>query len=471
MSVQPFAGNGTRSIFTPVLVALTMLLLVAPSHADAAGGRSSRVLAPGVGMTEKPSVRVRALQQALVRRGYGVGRFAVDGRFGPRTARAVRRFQAARHLRVDGLVGPRTRAALRRTRRSVGTRTDRRRHSVTEQRATRASQRPTATTPDPSPAAPDPSSRSTERPAPTPLQLDSGLAWWRSPVLLGILVALIGAFGAVALTRRQRRATAAKYHRAHLARAGMQPPAMKPMGTEPQLTLALASRPPLLLPGPDAASQRPSPLGPRGAAIGYVSVPTDSAGADAATPERAIQRVCSRDGWDLVDIVHARDASSLSDGSEIARALERIEDGEAGALIVSDARRLHRSVSLDELVARLDAAGAALVAIDLGLDTSTAHGRRVASALITMSGWARPRHALTGVPPELRAERPSTRRFRPNEPAPVRGVNDLASSPPPGHLAVNTRDNRAPTTHRIGEDQATPADSAAPRPEIEMVTD
>jgi hypothetical protein len=468
MSVQPFAGNGTRSIFTPLLVALAMLLLVAPSHADAAGERSSRVLAPGVGMTEKPSVRVRALQQALLRRGYSVGRFAVDGRFGPRTARAVRRFQAARHLRVDGLVGPKTRAALRRTRRSVATTTDRRRHSVTEQRTTRASQRPTATTPDPSPGAPAPSSRSTERPAPAPLQLDSGLAWWRSPVLLGILVALIGAFGAVALTRRQRRATAAKYHRAHLARAGMKPPALKPAGTEPQLTLSLASRP--LLPGPDAAARRPSPLGARGAAIGYVSVPTHSAGADAATSERAIQRVCSRDGWDLVDIVHTRDAGSLSDGSEIARALERIEDGEAGALIVSDARRLHRSVHLDELVARLDAAGAALVAIDLGLDTSTAHGRRVASALITISGWARPRHALVGVPPELRAERPATRRFRPDDPAPVCSANDVPS-PPPGHLAVNTPDNRAPTTQRTGEDRATPEGSAAPRPEIEIVTE
>ena len=53
---------------------------------------------------------VVVLQHVLAMRGYSPG--AADGAFGPRTKRAVKRFQRAGGLAVDGRVGPQTTAAL-----------------------------------------------------------------------------------------------------------------------------------------------------------------------------------------------------------------------------------------------------------------------------------------------------------------------------------------------------------------------
>ncbi|HEU4974206.1 MAG TPA: peptidoglycan-binding protein [Baekduia sp.] len=58
------------------------------------------------------SVRVRELQSAL--RSLGLSPGPVDGRFGPRTAVALRRFQARRGLRADGVAATATVLALRR---------------------------------------------------------------------------------------------------------------------------------------------------------------------------------------------------------------------------------------------------------------------------------------------------------------------------------------------------------------------
>lgn len=55
---------------------------------------------------------VRQLQTELQKRGYKIN---ADGRYGPKTQNAVRRFQAAKGAKVDGIVGPETVAKLQGT--------------------------------------------------------------------------------------------------------------------------------------------------------------------------------------------------------------------------------------------------------------------------------------------------------------------------------------------------------------------
>jgi DNA invertase Pin-like site-specific DNA recombinase len=172
---------------------------------------------------------------------------------------------------------------------------------------------------------------------------------------------------------------------------------------EPQLAVAQ----------PDRSQQKPL------RAVGYVSVPKADGGGGGGVLEaqaEAIGRLCAQRGWELLHLV--RDVENgKPKGMErpgLLYALERIAQGEASCLVVSELERLSRSAAdLGRIVDWLDQRDGRLVAIDLRLDTGSAQGRLTARTLVAVGQWegrriaqqtkkglaaARARRATTGRP-------------------------------------------------------------------------
>ena len=247
-----------------VAVGLTSagLAVLVPSHAAAAQQRTAVLLKEGNGMQGKPSIRVRAVQRALVRRGFSVGAPGIDGRYGPLTTRAVRRFQAHRDLRVDGIVGPRTRHTLgltvrgsplveRRARRPE----HRQRARTAPHRSERPRPRPVARPPTARPAPPVPAPA-----APAPVTRDDGSGTpWLPIALLVLLVA--GAVLAAALwARRRPRGAKPASPKAPAPRPRAQTTAASAPAPRPRSAVA---SPPPPRPQPAAATAPPEPPRPR----------------------------------------------------------------------------------------------------------------------------------------------------------------------------------------------------------------
>jgi hypothetical protein len=141
------------------------------------------------------------------------------------------------------------------------------------------------------------------------------------------------------------------------------------------------------VPAEDGRRRSPSALGEGAPVIGYVTAPAQLT-ADLSPAERAIERACERHGWQLVAIVRDREDQGILERPGLSHALEQIAGGQAEGLVVNDARLLSRSLDFGGLVHWFQDAEAALVGLDLGLDTSTPEGRRMASTLIMVNGWA-----------------------------------------------------------------------------------
>jgi DNA invertase Pin-like site-specific DNA recombinase len=384
---------------TAVAVVIAACAIVAPAAANAASRHAEALLSTGVGLHHQPSVRVRDLQRALVRDGHSIGRPGVDGRFGPLTRTAVRRAQRKHHLKVDGIAGPRTLRALRVTG-AARAATRRRGHEATSHR-TVTNLRPA--TADGAAAARTASApaRTASTPAPVPLSTQGS---GRATLIVGSLALLIVALFGVAYIRQRRRYAArlAAYHLETFI-----PPlpgqAVPDQAPPPEQAVAAADDRPTTM-APVTAPATRSGLQAGALVIGYVTGPR-AGRSEEHPPERDVERACERSGWQLVEVVRDREDGSILERPALTAALERITAGQAHGLVVNDARLLSRSVDFAKFVQWFRDAEAALIALDLGLDTSTPEGSRVASSLITLNGWAgewiasRTRHSLADIRP------------------------------------------------------------------------
>jgi len=130
------------------------------------------------------------------------------------------------------------------------------------------------------------------------------------------------------------------------------------------------------------------------AVLGYIRVSTDEqadSGAGLEAQRQAIVAECERRGWELAEIVEDAGYSAKDlKRPGIIGALERLARGEAGTLVVAKLDRLSRSVlDFAGLMAQSQKEGWALVALDLGVDTTTPQGELMAGVMAQFAQFER----------------------------------------------------------------------------------
>jgi DNA invertase Pin-like site-specific DNA recombinase len=122
-------------------------------------------------------------------------------------------------------------------------------------------------------------------------------------------------------------------------------------------------------------------------ALGYARVSTieqADSGLGLAAQRRAIRSECERRGWALSRVYEDAGASGkgLKGRPSLEEALTALDSGEASTLVVAKLDRLTRSVrDAADLLDRSAKRGWALVALDLGVDTTTPSGEAMANVM------------------------------------------------------------------------------------------
>jgi peptidoglycan hydrolase-like protein with peptidoglycan-binding domain/DNA invertase Pin-like site-specific DNA recombinase len=313
--------------------------------------RRAALLRRGAGYGDADgAARVRVLQRQL--RSVGASPGPVDGRFGPRTESAVRKFQSQERLAADGVVGELTRRALRQ-----------RLAQLSGAKGNKPSGQSASSRPAPkAPAVSNP--RSDHGGPSTTAALALGLAGLCAIVLLLL---------AVASPRRSRRAAApASVREAAAARKGF--------GRVEESTPATGER-----------GSRPIPV------FGYASgdaPPGQRARANLRAQAKTISRESESRGLALIELVHEREPQrgSALERPGLGYALERIAAGEAKGLVVAELARLtHSAADLGRVLEWFSGSDVRLVAVAEGLDTDDPAGQLSVRTLIQVGGWERER--------------------------------------------------------------------------------
>ena len=401
------AGDWRRTMTVLLaLVAVAVLTTAAAPAPASAATKQAPLLAQGAGMGEKPSAAVRHVQRVLKGRGYSLGRPGVDGRFGPITDAAVRNLQADSGLIADGIVGPKTRKVVRGIERgsqqSDGARTTQRKKQAKPDTA-----KPQTT------AIPKPQDQPSPNMAATSKDDGNGNAagWILAILLAGALAAICARLVAMTRQRAGRRPDGA-------AAAGITPLTQELYlegqdfrGNAIAARMAIESgevpgrgqtwylvddkrKPAPVWVRDDEVRRSPSGLVAGEPVIGYVTVSAEAQRNEADPEVHAIEAACEHAGLELSEVVTDRESGRGLERPGLTYALKQIAEGHASGLIVSDLRRLSRSiVDLGALMEWFRDAGAGLIALDLDVDTSTPAGNEVAAALIALGDWERERIA------------------------------------------------------------------------------
>jgi len=145
------------------------------------------------------------------------------------------------------------------------------------------------------------------------------------------------------------------------------------------------------------------PAARRGRPVGAVAVQSDGSGRrvigyavgrddrDIARQMRAMERLCGERGWTMAALVKERDKRRSRRRPGLAHVLGQVAAGSVGELVVGRLHSLARSPSeLATLLEWCSTRGVGIIALDVGLDTTTADGRIAARCLGAVARPAQP---------------------------------------------------------------------------------
>lgn len=139
---------------------------------------------------------------------------------------------------------------------------------------------------------------------------------------------------------------------------------------------------------------RPRSVAASTSVVAYTRVSTEeqsSSGLGLEAQRAAIEAECQRRGWSDVEFVEDAGVSAKNlNRPGISLVLHRLRNGEANVLIVSKLDRLSRSVlDFASLMERSRREGWALVALDLGVDSTTPSGELMAGVMAQFAQYER----------------------------------------------------------------------------------